>query len=49
MTPVGGGVRIEATEALRGVNLKSDEKGQVRDARASVQPGEIEHARWWWD
>ena len=49
MTPVGGGVRIEATEALRGVNLKSDEKGSVKQAHAAVQPGEVDHDRWWWD
>jgi len=49
MTPVGGGVRIEATEALTGTNLKSDEKGSVKQAHAAVQPQKIDHARWWWD
>ena len=49
MTPVGGGVRIEATEALTGSNIKSDEKGSVKDAHAAVRPGKIDHSRWWWD
>ena len=49
MTPVGGGVRIEATEALTGSNLKSDEKGSVKDAHAAVQPGKIDDNRGWWD
>ena len=49
MTPVGGGVRIEATEALTGANLKSDEQGSVKQAHAAVQPEKIDHARWWWD
>jgi hypothetical protein len=49
MTPVGGGVRIEATEALTGTNLKSDEKGSVKEAHAAVQPEKIDHNRWWWD
>ncbi|MEC7695463.1 MAG: DUF1598 domain-containing protein [Planctomycetota bacterium] len=49
MTPVGGGVRIQATEALTGTNLKSDNKGSVKEAHAAVQPEKIDHSRWWWD
>jgi hypothetical protein len=49
MTPVGGGVRIEATEALTGNNLRSDEKGDVKQAYESIDPGVIDHDRWWWD
>lgn len=49
MTPVGGGVRIEATEALTGNNLRSDEKGDVKQVYGSINPGTIDHDRWWWD
>ena len=49
MTPIGGGVRIEATRALAEDNLLADEKGAVKAARAKIDPGTIDHDRWWWD
>ncbi len=49
MTPVGGGVRIEARRALGSENLLSDEKGQVAAAHQAIQAAGIDHQRWWWD
>ena len=48
MTPVGGGVRIEASMALDADNILADEKGEV-----SAQHGQVKltipENRWWWD
>ena len=49
MTPVGGGIRIEPTEALTGHNLQEDAKGAVKQTYGSIKPGTIDPNRWWWD
>jgi len=48
MTPVGGGVQIEATRALDEENLLSDEKGAVAELHKNekVAPNKDQ---WWWD
>lgn len=45
-TPIGGGVHIEAEQALADENLLPDEKGKVSTARQQVQ---LPKDRWWWD
>ena len=37
MTPVGGGVQMNPTEALQVSHLLKDEEGKVKDARQQVQ------------
>ena len=49
MTPVGGGVRIEATLALEEQNLQLDDKGAVKKVQDSIKPAVLDHGRWWWD
>jgi hypothetical protein len=46
MTPIGGGVHIEARSALRPENLLQDDKGKVDEARNAVT---LPAGRWWWD
>ncbi len=48
MTPIGGGVAIHATEALRPANLLTDEKGRVGKLREGVKPN-LAKGQWWWD
>ena len=48
MTPVGGGVQIQARRALETDNLLTDEKGKVSDIRQSVAP-QLAEGQWWWD
>jgi len=48
LTPVGGGVTIQPTEALGFDNLLSDEKGSVAKARESTSPN-LPKGQWWWD
>ncbi|MCE5302277.1 MAG: DUF1598 domain-containing protein [Planctomycetaceae bacterium] len=48
MTPVGGGVQIQANEALKSERLLSDEKGHVSTLRETVKPS-LAKGQWWWD
>ena len=48
VTPVGGGVRIEATMALDEENLLPDEKGKVAKLRQEIQL-KLAKDQWWWD
>ena len=48
MTPIAGGVRIEALMAIKPENLLADEQGNVakhhEDVKLKLAPGQ-----WWWD
>jgi hypothetical protein len=49
MTPVGGGVRIQAEQALESANLLPDEHARVEKARDTIDLSGVEAGRWWWD
>jgi hypothetical protein len=49
MTPVGGGVQIQPTEALLPSNLLADEKGEVKAAKSQVRIDGLAKGQWWWD
>ncbi len=48
MTPIGGGVHIEALMALKPENVMSDEKGSVGRLHERLKP-ELSPGQWWWD
>jgi hypothetical protein len=48
MTPIGGGVEINASRALDSENLLSDEKGEVLKLREKTAVN-LPSDRWWWD
>lgn len=48
-TPVGGGVQIEAGQALSSANLLADEKGELAEARDAVNLSDLPADAWWWD
>ena len=48
-TPVGGGVQIEARQALSSENLLADDQGEVSAARDSVSLKDLPADAWWWD
>jgi hypothetical protein len=48
MTPIGGGVTIEATQALKDDNLLADKKGKVAKTREGVKL-KLAKGQWWWD
>lgn len=49
VTPVGGGVRIEAEQALDSANILPDENARVEKARDAIDLSHLEPGRWWWD
>ncbi len=49
MTPVGGGVKIEATRALaKDLRLK-DEQGKLQGTHKEVKLDNLAKDQWWWD
>ena len=46
--PVGGGVTIQATEALEPNRVLGDEKGKVSKLHAELKPN-LPKGQWWWD
>jgi len=48
MTPIGGGVAIDAARAIESANLLKDETGQVAKARQQLKL-ELAEGQWWWD
>lgn len=49
VTPVGGGVRIEAQHALDSANLLPDEGSKVEKAHNGLDLGKLAAGQWWWD
>lgn len=49
VTPVGGGVRIEAPSALEPTNLLPDADAKVAQAREATQLDHLQADQWWWD
>ena len=48
-TPVGGGVQIQAQQALAAENLLADEDGSVTTARDAIDLSDLPADKWWWD
>jgi len=48
-TPVGGGVQIEAKQALLAENLIANKNGELELARKTVDLSELPAGTWWWD
>lgn len=47
-TPVGGGVKIQPSEAIDAGNLLRDEKAKVSKLREDIKPN-LAKGQWWWD
>ncbi len=48
MTPIGGGVTIQAARAVSRENATPDASGQVAETRREVELN-LPEGRWWWD
>ncbi len=48
MTPMGGGVEIQAARAVQADKLLPDEKGKVEKLREEIKPN-LAKDQWWWD
>ncbi len=49
MTPIGGGVQIQAGLAVDGKHVKADDDGAVAAARGKIDVNSLPADRWWWD
>ena len=49
MTPIGGGVNIQATQALYRGNLIDDTNGEVDEVHKAIDVNALPVDRWWWD
>lgn len=49
MLPIGGGVTIQARQALDSENLLPDDKHEVADQYKAVQLDHLRNGQWWWD
>jgi hypothetical protein len=49
MTPVGGGVHVEAEMALDTSNRLPDDGAKVQKARDGVSLDDLAEGQWWWD
>jgi hypothetical protein len=48
MTPMGGGVEIQATKAVQSEKMLPDEKGKVGKLHEEIKPN-LAKGQWWWD
>jgi hypothetical protein len=49
MTPIGGGVRIEASKAFDEENLITDGQAGVTRTREEISLDHLKPGQWWWD
>lgn len=49
LTPVAGGVTIQAKQALASDNLLADERGTTAKAREEIVLKDLKNGQWWWD
>ncbi|MCP4190069.1 MAG: DUF1598 domain-containing protein [Planctomycetaceae bacterium] len=49
MTPIGGGVHINARKAISSQQIQADTEGEVADQREKVALDQLKDGQWWWD
>jgi len=49
VTPIGGGVQIKPTDAMKDENILKDEGGEVAKVHAATDVKAIAKEQWWWD
>lgn len=49
ITPIGGGVQIQARNALKEENVKKDADGSVAKVRSATTLENLAEGQWWWD
>ena len=49
MTPIGGGVNIQARKALAPANVQHDEDGKVGAVHDKLDLSKLAPDQWWWD
>ena len=49
MTPIGGGINIQARIALNGDKVSVDTEGKIETVRDTIQFDNLADGQWWWD
>ena len=49
MTPIGGGVEINAAKAVSKDVVKVDENGSLAQAQKQLGGVDLADGQWWWD
>lgn len=49
MTPIGGGVNIQARQALKAENRLTDDNGELQALRSKTTINALPKNHWWWD
>ncbi len=49
MTPIGGGVNIQARHAISEEQMSVDEEGRIAEVKNSVDLSSLAEGQWWWD
>ena len=49
MSPIAGGVSIQAKIALNSDNITVDKEGKLNEVRKSVDLSGLQAGQWWWD
>lgn len=49
LTPIGGGVDIQAKLALTPDNVQTDEKGELTETQKGISLNNLAPGQWWWD
>ena len=49
ITPIGGGVTIQAENALATGNVGADEDGSIAKAHDGIKLEGLAAGQWWWD
>ncbi len=49
LTPIGGGVEINAKQALTPDNVQKDEEGALAETQKEISLKDLAAGQWWWD
>lgn len=49
LTPIGGGVEINAKQALTPDNVQKDEEGELAETQKGISLQNLAAGQWWWD
>ncbi|MEW4563595.1 DUF1598 domain-containing protein [Bremerella sp. JC770] len=49
LTPIGGGVEINAKRALTPENVQQDEEGELAETQKGISLENLAAGQWWWD
>jgi hypothetical protein len=49
ITPIGGGVAIQARKLIERENLKADKQKSIQKVHSDLKLDDLADGQWWWD